>query len=446
MFSKELFILTHQLKNRTFYSTYRKLIKNQSKNYPELKKEQEKQLREFVDFAYRNVPYYHKLFKDLKLFPRDIKRIEDLQRIPILTKKIIKRNWEDFKPTYLNKMKFFEQSTGGSTGIPLKYRLYKSDRFLSSAMLYRGWGYANYELGDRMVILGGASLNIGKKLNLVAKIRGTVRNTKKLSSFDMSEKEMGKYVDIIKSFKPKFIRGYPSAIYFFATWIKKYNLRIYSPLAIFTTAEKLYPNMRKTIEEVFNSDVYDGYGLNDGGVSAYECSEHNGLHIDTERAIMEVVEEDGKQIENGEGEIIATSLYNYAMPFIRYDTGDLGHIIDDDCDCGKPYKLLKELVGRSVDILVTPEGKNVHGWFFLYIFWEYCKGIKEYQVIQEKLDKIVIKIVPEEDFDEKQLDKIRGIVKKRSEGWNIEFKFVDKIDRTKSAKYKYIINELKYEF
>ncbi len=442
MFNKELFILGHQLRDRTFYPTYRKLVENQSKNYPELKKEQEKQLRKFIGFAYRNVPYYHKLFKNLKLEPENIKSIEDLQRIPVLTKEFIKRNWEDFKPIGLNKMMFYERATGGSTGIPMKYRVYKFDSSLSSATMYRGWGYASYKLGDRMVILGGTPL-IGKRSNLVSKIYETVRNIRKLSSFDMSEKEMEQYIDVIKSFKPKFIYGYPSSIYFLSIWIEKHHVRIYSPLVVFTTAEKLYPNMRKKIEDVFNCDVYDCYGLNDGGVSAYECSEHSGLHIDMERAVMEVVGEDGKQLENGEGEIIATSLYNYAMPFIRYDTGDLGHIINDDCGCGKPYKLLKELVGRSVDILVTPEGKNIHGWFFLYIFWEYCKGIKEYQVIQEKLDKIVIKIVPEEDFDEKQLDKIREIVKKRSEGWNIEFKFVDKIKRTKAAKYKFIINELK---
>jgi phenylacetate-CoA ligase len=100
------------------------------------------------------------------------------------------------------------------------------------------------------------------------------------------------------------------------------------------------------------------------------------------------------------------------------------------------------VVGRSVDILITPEGKKIHGWFFQHIFWEYCKGVKEYQVIQEKLDKIVIKIVPEDDFDEKQLDKIKEIIRLRSASWNVEFKFVDKIERTGAAKYKYIINNL----
>ena len=93
-------------------------------------------------------------------------------------------------------------------------------------------------------------------------------------------------------------------------------------------------------------------------------------------------------------------------------------------------------------MLFTPDGKNIHGWFFLYIFWDYGKGIKEYQVVQETLKRIVIKIVPEEDFDESQLDRIRKVVAERSPGWDIEFKYVDMIERTGAGKYKFIINEV----
>ena len=101
---------------------------------------------------------------------------------------------------------------------------------------------------------------------------------------------------------------------------------------------------------------------------------------------MEIVDSNGEQIDKGEGRIVATSLYNYAMPFLRYDTGDDGNLLDDTCSCGRGYKLLKEVNGRTVDVLVTPEGKSIHGWFFLYIFWEQ-QGIVEYQVIQETLEK-----------------------------------------------------------
>ena len=442
MFKKSIFIFVHQIGDRNFYPIYKNLLQSQWKPYSKLKTNQEKQLQHLINFAYKNVPYYHKLFNDLRFKPDDIKKIGDLEKLPILTKDIIKQNLEDFKPVNLNSMKYYVNSTGGSTGTPFQYRLSKYDRFFSGGILYRGWGHAGYELGDKMVFLAGSSLDVGSSSFIIKKAHEVSRNVRKLSSFDMGQDDMQKYADVINSFKPRFLRGYPSSINFFANYIKENDVQIISPSAVFTTSEKLMPPMRKNIEDTFSCDVYDTYGLNDGGVSAYECSEHCGLHIDTERSIMEVVDETGTQMNEGIGNILATSLHNYAMPFIRYDTGDMGHIIEDVCGCGRGSMLLKEVMGRSVDVLLTPEGKSVHGWFFLMIFWEYCKGIKEYQVIQEKIDKIVIKIVPEDDFDENQLDTIRGIVRERSEGWNVEFKFVDAIERTGAGKYKFIISKV----
>lgn len=448
--SRNLFILAHQIGDTHFYPTYKKLRKNQWKNYNELKEEQDKQLRHMINFAYKNVPYYHKLFEDLKLIPEDIKKVEDLQKLPILTKEIIKSNWGDFKPINLNRMKYYEVATGGSTGTPLKFRLSKFDRFLSGALLYRGWGYGDYELGDKMVFLAGSSLDIGTKSYLTKRVDEIARNIKKLSSFDMGEKEMREYVNIINSFKPKFIRGYAFSIYFFSKWIEENNMKIHKPLAVFTTAEKLYPNMREKIGTVLNCDVYDAYGLNDGGLGAYECSEHCGLHIDTERSIMEVVDKDENQLESGEGGIIATSLHNFAMPFIRYDTGDLGCITSDSCGCGRGYKLLKKVVGREKELLITPKGKRVHGpAFFNTIFAEIIKlnvvnvnDIIEFQIIQEKKDDLIVNMVCKENFNKKDLDGIKETIRKRSEGWNVEFKFVDKIERSGAGKYKFIISEL----
>ena len=445
MISRNLFISAHQIGDTQFYPTYKKLVKSQWKSYEELKEEQGKQLKYMIDLAYKNVPYYHKLFDDLKLSPGDVKKVDDLEKLPILTKEIIKQNWDDFKPANLNKLRYYENATGGSTGTPLRYRLSKFDRFLSGALLYRGWGYGGYELGDKMVFLAGASLDVGTKSYLAKRVHEVARNIKKLSSFDMGEKEMRDYVGVVNSFKPKFIRGYASSIYFFAKWIEENNIKTHQPLAVFTTAEKLYPDMRERIGTVFGCDVYDAYGLNDGGLGAYECSEHSGLHIDTERAVMEVVDKNGNQLESGEGEILATSLYNFAMPFIRYDTGDLGHVIDDVCGCGRGYKLLKEVVGRGQEFLIDPTGRYIHGAAFyndLMKKIDNVNEIEEIQVIQKSPGKIVLKIVSTNTFDESQLCKIREIVRKRFNGLYIEFKFVDAIERTGAGKYKFIINDI----
>jgi len=442
MLNKQLFILAHQIGDASFYSTYKSLVKNQWRPYKELKEEQEKQLRIIICYCYENVPYYRKLFNNLRINPDAIKTVEDLQKLPVLTKQTIKENWDALKPVNLNRIHYHERATGGSTGTPFKYRISSNDRFLSGALLYRGWGYAGYNLSDRMVFLAGSSLDTGTKSGLEKKVHEYLRNIRKLSSFNMGDLEMKSYATLIREWKPMFIRGYPSSISQFCEWLENENISLPSPKAILTTSEKNYPIMREKISSYFKAPVFDGYGLGDGGVSAFECEEHTGLHIDMEKSVMELVDERGDVIESGEGTILATSLHNFAMPFLRYDTGDIAVIANESCTCGRAYPILNEIIGRSVDILITPEGTKVHGWFFLYIFWEYGVGIKEYQVVQETLEKIIIKIVPEDGFDEKQLDRIREVVAERSPGWDIEVKYVDTIARTGSGKYKFIINEL----
>jgi len=442
LFRRSLFVLAHTIGDPSFYAAFRRVQANQQRPYEELKIEQEKQLRSLIAYVYDQVPYYRTLFRELNLQPKDICTVEDLEKLPILTKEIIKANWEALKPASLPSQKYDSRATGGTTGTPMQYRVSHHDRCLAAALLYRGWGYGGYELGDRMVFLAGSSLDVGTKPWLIRKGHEITRNLRKLSSFDMADAEMRQYADLLNSFEPRFMRGYASSIYFFARWLDQNDVAAPTLRAVFTTAERLYPNMRKRIGEVFGCDVYDTYGLNDGGVTAFECAEHSGLHIDTDRSIMEVVDSDHRQIARGHGEILATSLHNFAMPFIRYSTDDLATVVDDECGCGRHTRLLEEVVGRSVDMFVTPEGKNVHGWFFLLIFWEHGHGIKEYQLVQTAIDTIIIRIVPDHEFDPNEIETIRKIISSKSPGWDIQIEIVEAIDRTRAGKFKFIINEM----
>ncbi len=168
-----------------------------------------------------------------------------------------------------------------------------------------------------------------------------------------------------------------------------------------------------------------------------------GLHIDTERSILEVVDKNNEKIFGKEGEIIATSLFNYSMPFIRYKTGDIGVLSPKRyyCDCGINSPILEEIKGRTVDMLVTPEGDFVHGWFFLYIFWNYYKGIISYKVEQNNKDELCIYIVPEKGLDyKKTIRQIDLAVKERFPSWKLNFIIQEKI--IYDNKRKFIINNL----
>ena len=446
MIHKMIFRLAYRMKRPRVLRYYDEFQKTQWLPFEELQERQIEQLRKLITYVYKNIPYYTRVFNELGLKPSGISSIQDLEKLPILTKQTIKQNWQDFLPRTSKGLQYINSSTGGSTGEPLKYRMSVEDYERGVALLYRGWGYAGYKLGDKVAIIAGSSLIPTTRSEFYKKLQGLCLNSRHYSAFDMSEGNLFRYFNDINRWEPTFIRGYASSIYLFAKFIRDNNLKLnFQPTAIFTTSEKLFYNQRELIEHVFNARIFDNYGLNDGGVSTYECEAHCGMHIDMERSILEVVDEDGKQIINQHGRILATSLYNYGLPFIRYDTGDLGYITDGVCGCGRGYKLMEEIVGRAYEFLIDPLGRYIHGAaFYNDIMGEInnVNAIKGIQVIQKSRDKIMLDIVSTDTFDDSEVYRIREIVRKKFNGLDVEFKFVDKIERTVAGKYKFIINTI----
>jgi phenylacetate-CoA ligase len=441
MLDRLKFIAAHEAGYGGFYPDYIRLKQNERRSLEVLQAEQNIALRRMLQYACDNVPYYRRLFRILNFDPSSFRSIDDLQQLPIMTKETVKQHFDELVSTRIRRIPHITESTGGSTGTPMRYLVSQRDRMLGGALLYRGWGYAGYQLGDRMVFLAGMSLGVDPKRQLIKSTHEFFRNIRKLSTLNMGEQEMRGYVKVLGSFKPRFIRGYASSVYAFARWAQCNDFRVHQPEAVFTTSEKLYPRMRDTIANVFGCDVFDGYGLYDGGLTAFECPEHKGMHVDMERSVMELVNDEGCQVTSGQGRIIATGLMNYAMPLIRYDTDDIGIVGDDLCPCGRPYPLLNEVCGRSGDFLYTPEGKAVHSLLFAYIFDE-LPWVKEYQVVQERLDRITIRVIPDRGFDERKLDNARALIQKQSDAWEVDFAVVDQIEKTRSGKYKYIVNNM----
>lgn len=437
---KKAFIFTHRVFDKRFLSIYNKLLENLNKEYCVLLEIQNAQFREAITFAYKNVPFYHKLFTQLQAQPEDFKTVKDLRHLPILTKRDINGNFNDFVPLNLLEQKYFNNSSSGSTGRPFKYRFSKYDRLLSGCLAYRGWSYAGYELGDPMLFLSGAAMGMNYKNIIIRRFHEILRNTRKSSSYAMDKKNFNQSVEIINNFRPKFFRGLPSNIFMLARWIERENIFIHKPQAIITTSEKLFPFMKEKIENIFNAHVYDGYGLNDGGISAYEHLRYSGMRIDTERSVLEVVDNDGRVLTNGTGRILATSLHNTAMPFIRYFTGDKGTIKQER----DGTNVIVEILGRQQELLKTPEGEIIQS----NIVSDISKSLNsdtQFQVIQIDLNNIIVKLVPGENFNKSQLSFLKNTIQEYSTSWQIHFKFVDRIEMTDAGKYQYVINLMSEE-
>lgn len=435
---KMIFRLGYGLKRPMVLNYYNEFMRNNSKSIEELELQQNKLLKNLINFCFDHVPYYQRLFKSLHLTKTDFNSIKDLEKLPILTKDQIKNEPESFIPVNV-KINFINGSTGGSTGAPLKYRMSQDCYCKGVALLLRGWGFAGYRPSDKLSVIAGASL-VSNKETFKKKAQDFVLNFRHYSSYGMDSEILDRYLLHMNQWKPFYLRGYASSLYLLAKYVEGNSINLNFHLkGIFSTAEVLSISQRKLIESAFRVKVFDNYGLNDGGVSAYECDEHNGMHIDYERSILQTVDDNWKVVEGEKGKIIATSLYNFAMPFIRYDTGDLGLIDASNCPCGNKRPLLKHIYGRTTDYLKL--NNKVIGSPVLTVLMGKV-DLENYQIMQKKSDEIDVKYVKDSLLNSKDEDFIKKSFFEHVGQIRINFERVKPDDLLVENKYKFIINEV----
>ena len=379
------------------------------------------------------MPWYREALKGL-----EIRSIDDITSIPFLTKKIIQAEADSLKAEGFSKERFIPNTTGGSTGEKLEmYSDAASSRF---AILIRGNMWTGWRIGEKQLQLWGAHGDLSNAEGLKQRISGYFfHRNRMLSSYDMSEQDMRSYRKIIDSYRPTLITGYSSALYLLARSIRANSL--YSPKGVICSAETLNDEQRETIESVFGSKVFNRYGCREVGSIAQECEEHNGLHINSETMIVEVVDETGTPCRPGEtGEIVVTDLDNYVFPFIRYRIGDIGTLSDRVCPCGRGLPMLESVDGRVWDVIVGANGSRVIGTLWLV---EGVKGIDRYQILQPEHGRLVLRLVVTGEFgEESRMELIRRVKDKCGESMNVDIEAVDDITLAESGKRRLVISNV----
>jgi len=401
---------------------------------------QDERLAALLSYADETVPYYRQLFAHAGMHARDIQGVCDLGALPILTRGMIRENPEAFYPEMHDGKPFVRGSTGGSTGQPLQYRMSTEDSEAGVALMYRSFGCGGYRPGDSMVVVAGGSL-ISSSPSVIDRVRDLVTNRRNLSSYGMTPERMAAYVDLISRWHPQYVRGYASSLFALSRFALVRGIRPYSSIrAVFSTAECLSPSARLAIEQAFNCDVFDGYGLNDGGVSAAECAEHSGFHVDLERAVLEVVDEVGRPVVGRAGRILATSLLNRAMPFIRYDTGDIGVMTSGTCLCGRTGPLLSTILGRQTDLLVI-DGVTIGSPVLTVLMG--TTSASWYQIVQTDGYSVTFRIV-NPDRDTRQRDEamiVRSMRQHVGETARVRFEYLDMPDDLVTGdKHRIVVN------
>jgi phenylacetate-CoA ligase len=440
-------VLTEILPSYNIYrNTYASLKKSQWNNPEQIDDYQIYHLSKLLDQAYKNVPYYKKLFDGIGLNPQDIRELKDLQNVPFLTKEIIRDNLQDLKAVNYPDRSFQYIATGGSTGTPLGLYYERGiSRAKEWAFIKTMWDRVGYRFRDKCVLLRGFVIESAEKGKFWE--YSLFGRWLLLSSYHMTDDNLPHYVAMIREFKPRFIYGFPSSITMLAEFMKKNKIESFPTVrAALCGSENLYPWQRNLIEKVLRCRVYSWYGNTEQTVLAGECERSSYYHVFPEYGIVELVGPDGKQIkEEGKlGEVVSTSLINFIFPLIRYKTMDLATISKEKCNCGRNQLLLKRVEGRLQDFIVSKNGRLIsliitHADSQTRLY----ENIKEYQFYQDVPGKLVLNIVKNDIYSEKDTHHLYDVLSgDLGSGVDLKIRFVDNIPRTAAGKQLLMVQKL----
>lgn len=423
------------LKKDLHFKFYKMAAKEQWLEPHKLEQKRLERLRKLLSHAINNSAYYQKRFTGLKTSAPEISSLKDLLRFPLLKREDLQ---EDYRKIFCPvDDTAYQDSSGGSTGEPVNFYHDNYYKMFSNGLHLLFLSWIGVSQGDRTAVFWGAERDFGEA-SLKERLYMKLERVKILNSFNVDDTSLDKFLSEIEKFKPDYIYGYSSSLELAATYINKTRKFVLRPKAIRSTAEMLYDVQRTEIEKAFQCPVYNFYGSREVNNIAAECSAHEGLHVFASGRIIEVVDEKGNPLPSGEiGYMAVTDLTNFSFPFIRYLNGDMASMRKERCSCGRSYPLLENVAGREYDIL-TFGGKYIHGQFFPNLFYQQ-PDVKQFQVIQEADDHLVIKVVaPNQELDIRSL--LKKVRQKVGEEVKIDVTFVDKIPVLKSGKYRFTIN------
>lgn len=434
---------------KTFRDTYSFLQKSQWWSREQLEEYQMRQLSRILNHAYKNVPYYQRIFDERGLKPGDIRDLTDLQKLPFLTKEIIRDNLNDLKARNYPADKFEYVTTGGSSGVPLGFYYEKGvSRAQEWAFIKSLWDRVDYRFRDKCAVIKGYvvdSVGDGKFWEPTLFGRWLI-----MSSYHMTDENLPYYIQKIREFRPRFIQAFPSTITILARFMKAQGVEPFpSVRAILCGSENFYPAQRELLEATFRCRVYSWYGHAERVVLAGECEQSTNYHAFPEYGIMELVSEDGSPIKNDNeiGTIVGTGLGNYAMPLIRYKTDDLAATTNEVCTCHREYPLLKKVQGRWLQEFILTKTNRPISITAINMHSDVFDNVEQFQFYQEKKGEVTFNIVSKDSYTERDTEYIRReLLKKLGDDVKLEISFVDHIPRTQRGKYRFLIQKLPIEF
>ncbi len=388
MFSKWIYKIGQQFRNPSLEREYQFLKETEKWSLAQLEAHQLKQLQKMVSFAYLYSPYYKRKFDALGIQPSAIKRLQDIAKLPVLTKQDVITFNAEIHTRYPFK-KQFKANTSGSSGAALNYLREEETDSFNRAVIQRGYSWFGVHPSDRNGYFWGFNFSFFQKIK--TRILDTLQNRFRLFSYQ--KKEVKGFIHKLQ--KATYIQGYSSMIYETAKQINQQQLPKPKQLKLVKgTSEKIFDSYQDEVVKAFGQKMISEYGAAETGIIAFECPKGN-MHITMEGVLVE-------EIDN---EIIVTNLKLKSFPFIRYKLGDYIALDKTNkiCKCGLSHQILNEVTGR-VGSSIYGKKEMYPSLYLYYIFKNLAKKhhLKlNYQVVQKEKGKLEFFVV--EKLSDKEL-------------------------------------------
>ena len=352
-----------------------------------LERYQGQRLRSIVRYADKYVPFYNKRFKEFGIDVSTIRKIEDLSKLPVIKKEEFKKqDPRQVVSLEYNLSRLKKVRTSGSTGTPFEVYITPSEDAWRKAIYMRANINCGQKPQDRWVVLTSPT-HFGDTTNLQRKIGVYAQNC--ISLFESTDNKVRQ----IEAARPDVLDGYSGSLFLLGKEVKRRGLKSIRPRLMFGNAELISLDSMHFIEDVFGAPYCDQFGCAEVDRSAWQCLVRGGYHMDVDSVVTEFLDGAGESVSVGErGEVTYTSLFNFAMPLIRYSIGDVGVPSGDLCSCGVVLPLMEVVEGRKDSFLTLPNNRIVSP-FAINLeasTFKYFTSIDQYHIRQRAIDFIEV--------------------------------------------------------
>jgi len=440
------YIFFYKLDYANLIKEYHFIKKNIYRSVEHNKQIQRERLYDIIKYAISNIPYYANIAKERKIKIKKETIFEDLKKFPLLTKDLIRKNWNSLVRDP-SKFKYRTNTSGGTTGEPLK--LYQDSNYYvkGEAVTLVFDEIAGYSVGDRLIRLWGSQQDIliMTKSTLKKLKNKYIKNTLFLNTYRMTKEDVLNYINKINKFRPKIIIAYIHSLLELIKQAEYLKIPFKPVKAIISSTGVLTKEAKKKIQDTFKCKVFNRYGSREIGMIATSCEREDTLHINMYQQFVEILDDKGNDLaENERGEIVITNFTNRIMPLIRYKIGDIGAFNYAKCSCGRGLHRLENIYGRTLEIFKTKKGTLIDGYYFVNLLF-FMENLKQFQIVQNNLDELEVYLTtldgnPLDKSIERDLtDKMQFVMGKECE---IKFIYLPVIEPSPSGKLRYTISNL----